>query len=170
MVDVRRQLPRWMKPHLKHAERPYLIEREIEALRQSHPVTSVLKSDKFKDHLESVLQSHVDGTRRNRVIRILQKKIVPVSEMEHAHQSFSESLLSGGNIVTYPFIKPVNDLRGCLSEKYSISERHARCKLASLYRLIDRLGWSQVIFNHISVTQYLYTFQSFVHFIAKSSR
>lgn len=30
-------------------------------------------------------------------------------------------------------------------------ERHARCELAACYRLFDFLGWTEVIFNHITV-------------------
>ena len=49
-----------------------------------------------------------------------------------------------------PIIIPVNDLTD--DGKYSDEERQARCKLAALYRVVDLMGWSQEIYNHISVS------------------
>ena len=46
-------------------------------------------------------------------------------------------------------IIPVNDLQ---DGRYSEDEKDARCGLASLYRAIDLLGWSEQIYNHISVS------------------
>ena len=44
---------------------------------------------------------------------------------------------------------PVNDLGADC--KYSAEEAATRCKLASLYRLVDARGWSMGIYNHITV-------------------
>ena len=43
----------------------------------------------------------------------------------------------------------INDLP---DGRYSEAETEARRKLAALYRVVDRLGWSQQIYNHISVS------------------
>ena len=47
---------------------------------------------------------------------------------------------------------PINDLDGPRSNQYSEAEREARCSLAALYRMVDNLGWSERIYNHISVS------------------
>ena len=60
---------------------------------------------------------------------------------------FSCLLFSGGVCVI-----PVADIRGVDSVNYSKGEKMLRCKLASLYRLADLHGWTQLIFNHISVS------------------
>jgi len=44
---------------------------------------------------------------------------------------------------------PIADLEG--SKKYSLQEIDARNKLASVYRLVDLLHWSQSIYNHITL-------------------
>lgn len=49
-----------------------------------------------------------------------------------------------------PAIIPINDIRGIDSLKYDKAEKLLRCKVASVYRLIDLNGWSQNIYNHIS--------------------
>jgi hypothetical protein len=35
---------------------------------------------------------------------------------------------------------------------YAKGEKLLRCKLAAVYRLVDLFGWSQGIYNHITVT------------------
>lgn len=49
-------------------------------------------------------------------------------------------------------VTPVNDLRGSDSIAYDKGEKLLRCKLAALYRLADLFGWSQLIYNHITVS------------------
>lgn len=54
--------------------------------------------------------------------------------------------LSGLGMVT-----PVNDLRGSDSISYEKGEKLLRCKLAAFYRLADLFGWSELIYNHLTV-------------------
>ena len=49
-----------------------------------------------------------------------------------------------------PTVIPVNDLAPG-NKRYSQAETEARCGLAALYRIVDNLGWSEAIYNHISV-------------------
>ena len=46
---------------------------------------------------------------------------------------------------------PVDDIGNVDPPGYVKGEKELRCKLASLYRLVDHFGWSQAIFNHITV-------------------
>lgn len=48
-------------------------------------------------------------------------------------------------------VTPVNDLRGSDSISYDKDEKLLRCKLAAFYRLADLFGWSELIYNHITV-------------------
>ncbi|EFX68189.1 hu li tai shao-like protein [Daphnia pulex] len=48
-------------------------------------------------------------------------------------------------------IIPVDDIGNIEPAGYAPGEKELRCKLASLYRLVDHLGWSQSVFNHITV-------------------
>lgn len=47
---------------------------------------------------------------------------------------------------------PINDIRGVEAMGYAKGEKILRCKLAALFRLIDLYGWSQGIYNHITVS------------------
>ncbi len=50
-------------------------------------------------------------------------------------------------------VLPVNDIRGIDSRSYVKNERYLRCKLASLYRVIDLYGWNHgTCYNHVSVS------------------
>lgn len=46
---------------------------------------------------------------------------------------------------------PIDDIGHAVPASYVDGEKELRCKLASLYRLVDHFGWSQAIFNHITV-------------------
>lgn len=59
------------------------------------------------------------------------------------------------NLLFYPgsnCVAPINDMRGVEAMGYAKSEKILRCKLAALFRLIDLHGWSQCIYNHITVS------------------
>ena len=48
-----------------------------------------------------------------------------------------------------PYIIPIDDLK---EGQYTEEEEDARCKLAAFYRVVDLLGWTEQIYNHISVS------------------
>ena len=58
---------------------------------------------------------------------------------------------TNGVAIDKPTVIPVNDLPGN-PRSYSKAESEARCSLAALYRVIDVLGWTDQINNHISVS------------------
>ena len=47
---------------------------------------------------------------------------------------------------------PINDIRGIDAMAYAKGEKQLRCKLAAVYRLIDLYGWTQGIYNHVTVS------------------
>jgi len=51
---------------------------------------------------------------------------------------------------------PIADVREADTSEYDRGERLFRCKLASLYRLVDLFGWSHGIDSYITVSQTLY--------------
>jgi hypothetical protein len=48
-----------------------------------------------------------------------------------------------------PVIRKIDDLNKEQNKKNL--DDQARCKLASIYRLVDLKGWSESIYNHITV-------------------
>ena len=49
-------------------------------------------------------------------------------------------------------VVPINDIRGIDSMVYAKGEKLLRSKLAAVYRLIDLYGWTQGIYNHVTVS------------------
>merc|ERR1719350_2276742 len=48
-------------------------------------------------------------------------------------------------------VVPINDIRGIDAMAYAKGEKQLRCKLAAVYRLINMYGWTQGIYNHVTV-------------------
>ena len=47
---------------------------------------------------------------------------------------------------------------------YSKGEKVLRCKLAAVYRLIDLYGWTQGIYNHVTVSALYIIFKKYIIF------
>lgn len=67
------------------------------------------------------------------------------------HEFHSTPVLSLSRAIN-SVVVPINDINNTLVHQYSESEQLIRCKLASLYRLIDLYKCSQGIYNHITVS------------------
>jgi len=60
------------------------------------------------------------------------------------------SQATGSGVVPKPIL-PVDDFEDDVPSDYVKGEKSLRCKVASLYRLVDYFGWTQAIYNHITV-------------------
>ena len=49
-------------------------------------------------------------------------------------------------------VTPVNDLYGIESPSYVKGEKTSRCRLASLYRLVDLFSWARFTTSYITVS------------------
>jgi len=49
-------------------------------------------------------------------------------------------------------VSPINDLTVGDASLYTKNEKLLRCKLSALCRIVDLFGWSNTIFNHITVS------------------
>lgn len=56
-------------------------------------------------------------------------------------------LMTGFGMVT-----PVNDLFGIESPSFTKGEKQSRCRLASLYRLVDLFSWARFTSSYITVS------------------
>ena len=82
----------------------------------------------------------------------------------------SQSVLTNFLIFSAPAthcVVPINDIRGIDSMKYAKGEKVLRCKLAAVYRLIELRGWTQGIYNHVTVGLGILILSSINGFIAR---
>lgn len=136
-------------------KRPYSLQRDFRLLEREQRVTKILGSHAFRTELEGILQGRLDGSRsppKLRAINRLQDNVIPATAVEAAHRGGGSAGLSG---LGGSSVLPINDLRGARASRYILSERQLRCKLASLCRLVDWFGWSQLVQNHVSVSAVL---------------
>ena len=124
----------------------------LELLKKKQKVTTILGNDQFKAELEGILKTQLGSGGQPRRPR----RLHDTSERQFDTTSTFRNMprrgsLFGGVAIANNII-PINDLRGVNASKYTVGERELRCKLASLYRLVDWLGWGQNIYNHITVS------------------
>ncbi|XP_050398354.1 alpha-adducin isoform X3 [Patella vulgata] len=128
----------------RQMRRPAEVKEDLKQMDSRSRVKVVLDSDAFREELERIVEEQIlTGPHPASLIAL---------------QQISELLLPGGKLgggsgsrgfAKGPII-PINDIRGVESMGYSKPEKVLRCKLASLYRLIDMHGWTSGIYNHIS--------------------
>ena len=127
-------------------DRPADVKEDMRQMGQRQRVTLILNSREFRDELESIITDALKHGPHPASLVALQQ----ISELLLPHTSrwttVSSLSRAGGSVIV-----PINDIRGVDSTGYSKSERLLRCKVASLYRLVDLFGWSQGIYNHITV-------------------
>ncbi|UJR21515.1 hypothetical protein I4U23_024601 [Adineta vaga] len=96
--------------------------------------TTLLNSPEFHTELTNLLIS--DGNKES--VETLSNLLLPITKLD-------------ATVCKGPVL-PVNDIRGIDSRSYVKNERYLRCKLASLYRVIDLYGWNySTCYNHVSV-------------------
>lgn len=132
-------------------KKPYSIQRDYKVLDREKRVTTILGNDQFRAQLESILQAQKDGSAHPKKTNL--KKLQETS----FHSPSRVTKMTGALGSATEAIIPIDDLRGVSSSKYTVAEKQARCRLAAVYRLIDMFGWSQVIYNSITVSDTLRT-------------
>ncbi|CAF0993415.1 unnamed protein product [Rotaria sordida] len=129
----------------RELERPADVIEDMRQMGQRQRVKTILNSKEFRDELEAIINDALKHGPHPASLIALQQ----ISELLLPHTSrwttVSSLSRAGGSVIV-----PINDIRGVDSQGYSKSERLLRCKLASLYRLVDLFGWSQGIYNHIT--------------------
>lgn len=136
-------------------KRSYTLQRDYKVLEREQRVTTLLGSDAFRSELENILRSQLEGTGQPRRTRpqspsaLSPGRSADNPQKSTRHPASTTMMVGGGG--GEPVI-PINDLRGSDASKYTVAERDQRCKLASVYRLVHMFGWSQLIYNHITVS------------------
>eukprot|EP00058_Branchiostoma_floridae_P023623 XP_002609113.1 hypothetical protein BRAFLDRAFT_126139 [Branchiostoma floridae] len=123
---------------------------------QKETVLTVVKSGEGEDaeiheklmeeELEEIIESQIKSGPHPASLIALQQ----ISELILPQARVPTSVLSGGGMRATGIVIPINDLRGVDAMSYSKGEKLLRCKLASLYRLVDMHGWTNLIYNHIT--------------------
>jgi len=127
------------------AMRPVDIEQDMREMDRRKRVEAIMSSKLFREELERVVSDSIKDSGADGVTALL-------SNMMNVKQSSAggTTAISGAGISLGSVI-PINDIRGLEGMSYTKNEKLLRCKLAAVYRLVDMYGWTQSIYNHISV-------------------
>lgn len=124
--------------------RPPDIDADVRDMERRRRVEVMMGSRTFRDDLERIVDQQLrEGGAAG--LYALQQHISDLTGMG-THRG-----LGGGGGGGVRCVIPINDMKGVDFPGYVKGEKILRCKLAALYRLVDLFGWSQSIYNHITV-------------------
>uniref|UniRef100_A0A3P8S8I7 Adducin 3 (gamma) a n=1 Tax=Amphiprion percula TaxID=161767 RepID=A0A3P8S8I7_AMPPE len=118
------------------------LRQDFNVLEQKKRVTQILQSPAFKDELESLIQEQ--QRKGNNPTGLLALRQIADFFMASSVAGFNTSPLSLG------MVTPINDMYGVESTTLVKGEKLTRCKLASLYRLVDLFSWAHFASSYIT--------------------
>uniref|UniRef100_A0A8D3C7G9 Adducin 3 n=1 Tax=Scophthalmus maximus TaxID=52904 RepID=A0A8D3C7G9_SCOMX len=119
------------------------LRQDFNVLEQKKRVTQILQSPAFKEELESLIQEQ--QRKGNNPTGLLALRQIADFFMASSVAGFNTSPLSLG------MVTPINDMYGVESTTMVKGEKLTRCKLASLYRLVDLFSWAHFTNSYITV-------------------
>lgn len=103
-----------------------------------------MENSNFREELERVVSDSLKESGAEGLTSML-------SNMMNVKASGGGTTAISGAGISLGSVIPVNDIRGLEGMSYTKNEKLLRCKLAALYRIVDMYGWTQSIYNHVSV-------------------
>ncbi|NWS05956.1 ADDG protein, partial [Motacilla alba] len=119
------------------------LRQDFNMMEQRKRVTQILQSPAFREDLECLIQEQMK--KGNNPTGLLALQQIAEYITASTFTGFSSSSLSHG------MITPINDLPGVDTSSFVKGEKLTRCKLASLYRLVDLFGWAHLPNTYITV-------------------
>ncbi|TMS22969.1 Gamma-adducin, partial [Larimichthys crocea] len=118
------------------------LRQDFNVLEQKKRVTQILQSPAFKEELESLIQEQ--QRKGNNPTGLLALRQIADFFMASSVAGFNTSPLSLG------MVTPINDMYGVESTTMVKGEKLTRCKLASLYRVVDLFSWAHFANSYIT--------------------
>ncbi|XP_061783045.1 alpha-adducin isoform X2 [Nerophis lumbriciformis] len=127
------------------------LRQDFNMMEQKKRVSMILQSPAFCDELETMIQDQLKkGKTPTSLLALQQIADFMTTSMPSMYPAAPQGGMAALNM-SLGMVTPVNDLRGSDSISYDKGEKMLRCKLAAFYRLTDLFGWSQLIYNHLTV-------------------
>ncbi|XP_033978621.1 alpha-adducin isoform X7 [Trematomus bernacchii] len=127
------------------------LRQDFNMMEQRKRVSMILQSPAFCDELETMINDQLKkGKTPTSLLALQQIADFMTTSMPSMYPAAPQGGMAALNM-SLGMVTPVNDLRGSDSISYDKGEKLLRCKLAAFYRLADLFGWSQLIYNHLTV-------------------
>ncbi|XP_051940139.1 adducin 3 (gamma) a isoform X2 [Hippocampus zosterae] len=118
------------------------LRQDFNVLEQKKRVTQILQSPAFKEELESLIQEQ--QRKGNNPTGLLALRQIADFFMASSVAGYNTSPLSLG------MVTPINDLYNVETGAMVKGEKLTRCKLASLYRLVDLFNWAHFASSYVT--------------------
>uniref|UniRef100_A0A8K9XWZ8 Alpha-adducin n=1 Tax=Oncorhynchus mykiss TaxID=8022 RepID=A0A8K9XWZ8_ONCMY len=127
------------------------LRQDFNMMEQRKRVSMILQSPAFCDELDTMIQDQLKrGKTPTSLLALQQIADFMTTSIPTMYPAAPQGGMAALNM-SLGMVTPVNDLRGSDSISYEKGEKLLRCKLAAFYRLTDLFGWSQLIYNHLTV-------------------
>ncbi|KAF7217245.1 alpha-adducin isoform X14 [Nothobranchius furzeri] len=127
------------------------LRQDFNMMEQRKRVSMILQSPAFCEELETMIHDQLKkGKTPTSLLALQQIADFMTTSMPSMYPAAPQGGMAALNM-SLGMVTPVNDLRGSDSISYEKGEKLLRCKLAAFYRLSDLFGWSELIYNHLTV-------------------
>ncbi|XP_056465335.1 adducin 3 (gamma) b [Gadus chalcogrammus] len=121
------------------------LKEDFTMMEQKKRVTHILHSPVFKEELEGLIQDQT--TKGSSPAGLL--------ALRHIADLITASTMGGAGPLSSPSsvgtVTPVNDLHATEPQSFVKGEKQSRCKLASLYRLMDLFSWARFTSSYATI-------------------
>lgn len=131
--------------YIREQQRPAGIKEDVREMERRKRVSLILNSASFREELEEIISTQIQKGPHPTSLIALQQITDMFVPQSRANQSVSSIGKGGGQ---GPI--PIADIKSTDATGYVKGEKLARCKLATVYRLVDMHGWSGV-HTHITL-------------------
>ncbi|XP_069350382.1 beta-adducin isoform X1 [Eulemur rufifrons] len=119
------------------------LRQDFNLMEQKKRVTMILQSPSFREELEGLIQEQMKKGNNSSNIWALRQIADFMASTSHA--VFPTSSMN------FSLMTPINDLHTADSLALAKGERLMRCKISSVYRLLDLYGWAQLSDTYVTL-------------------
>ncbi|XP_031532372.1 beta-adducin [Vicugna pacos] len=129
--------------YLRLRSRAADLRQDFNLMEQKKRVTMILQSPSFREELEGLIQEQMKKGNNSSNIWALRQIADFMASTSHA--VFPTASMS------FSMMTPINDLHTADSLNLAKGERLMRCKISSVYRLLDLYGWAQLSDTYVTL-------------------
>ncbi|XP_058539763.1 beta-adducin isoform X2 [Neofelis nebulosa] len=119
------------------------LRQDFNLMEQKKRVTMILQSPSFREELEGLIQEQMKKGNNSSNIWALRQIADFMASTSHA--VFPTSSMN------FSMMTPINDLHTADTLNLAKGERLMRCKISSVYRLLDLYGWAQLSDTYVTL-------------------
>ncbi|XP_022416923.1 beta-adducin isoform X1 [Delphinapterus leucas] len=129
--------------YLRLRNRAADLRQDFNLMEKKKRVTMILQSPSFREELEGLIQEQMKKGNNSSNIWALRQIADFMASTSHA--VFPTSSMN------FSMMTPINDLHTADSLNLAKGERLMRCKISSVYRLLDLYGWAQLSDTYVTL-------------------